>query len=850
MSKFLQVGAVAAVLLAALGFLSVAAAQESKGPDGSGHLLPNPFQAPQPSKEAGGSGHLTPNPFQAPQQSKSKEASAGTASPPKDLTLDLGGGVKLELVLIPAGEFLMGSPNSDKDAEDNEKPQHRVRITKPFYLGKYPVTLEQWIAVMGNDLNHFKFLKFPVEHVNWDDCQAFLRQLNVKFGAGRGTFQLPTEAQWEYACRAGSTTRFSFGDDAAKLGDYAWYSVNCVTTQAVGTRKPNAWGLYDMHGNVCQWCADWYDKAYYAGSPSDDPPGPAKGLSRVARGGSWHNWGSWHPKEKECRSAYRSYNLPGFRFNYVGFRVCLSLETAPPPKPPVVQTKKAPPKELAVDLGGDVKLEMVLIPAGEFRMGSSDADKMALANEKPEHRVRVTRPFYLAKYPVTQEQWQAVMGGNPSYVKAPKNPVERVSWDHCQIFLRRLNAKAVGQGGTFTLPSDAQWEYACRAGSGTKYCFGDDEKQLGDYAWYKANAGGKTHPVGEKKPNAWGLCDMHGNVWEWCQDWYAAGYYAISPMRNPVGPNEGPNRVVRGGAWSSDARYCRSPGRFELPPGTRNVDVGFRVALGIEGAEEAPEMAASTKLLAWHPGLDLGGGVMLELFLIPAGEFSMGTGFMDKDVQDEEKPEHRVRITRPFYLGRYPVTQAQWQVVMGNNPSHFKGPTNPVENVSWDDCQAFLGKLNAKLGPSMGTFRLPTEAQWEYACRAGSTTRYYFGDSEYDLTYFAWYRRDSSNRWDHDPDSTTKPVGQKRPNDWWLYDMCGNVSQWCQDYYGQRYYGTLSSDDATEDPVGPATSGHRVTRGGSYASSYKDCRSASRGLMSPEDRSDAVGFRVCLLPPE
>ncbi|MGO8744610.1 MAG: formylglycine-generating enzyme family protein, partial [Thermoguttaceae bacterium] len=168
------------------------------------------------------------------------------------------------------------------------------------------------------------------------------------------------------------------------------------------------------------------------------------------------------------------------------------------------------PEELTVDLGGGVKMELVLIPVGEFVMGSPDSDKDAAPNEKPQHRVRITKPYYLGKHLVTQEQWEALMGSNPSQSKGPKNPVTLVSWQHCQVFLGKLNAKTAGQGGKFVLPSEAQWEYACRAGTTTKYGFGDEETQLGDYAWYKANSGDAPHPVGEKNPNAWGLYDVHG----------------------------------------------------------------------------------------------------------------------------------------------------------------------------------------------------------------------------------------------------------------------------------------------------------------------------------------------------
>ncbi len=249
----------------------------------------------------------------------------------------------------------------------------------------------------------------------------------------------------------------------------------------------------------------------------------------------------------------------------------------------------------AVDLGKGVKLELVLIPAGEFLMGSPDSDKGAEGDvnrppqpdEKPQHRVRITKPFYLGKYPVTQEQWEAVMGSNPSLVKSPKNPVEQVSWEDCQKFLDKLNAKLGTGGGKFQFPTEAQWEYACRAGSTTKYYFGDDEKELGEYAWYLMNSDGKSHPVGEKKPNAWGLYDMHGNVWQWCQDWYGIrNYYKVSPVDDPPGPPGGSlaagvnaiDHVYRGGSWYDPAEYCRSAFRYYFIPYYRCSFVGLRVS--------------------------------------------------------------------------------------------------------------------------------------------------------------------------------------------------------------------------------------------------------------------------------
>ncbi len=235
------------------------------------------------------------------------------------------------------------------------------------------------------------------------------------------------------------------------------------------------------------------------------------------------------------------------------------------------------PEELTVDLGGGVKMELVLIPVGEFVMGSPDSDKDAAPNEKPQHRVRITKPFYLGKYQVTQEQWQGVMGNNPSFFNGPKNPVETVSWKDCQEFLGKLNGKFGAGLGKFQLPTEAQWEYACRAGSTTKYCFGDDDSQLGQYAWYQANSESKPHPVGEKKPNAWGLYDMHGNVWEWCQDCFDE--YTKSATDDPVGPPGGFRRVYRGGCWHYPARYCRSAFRPHLGRMLRCSYLGFRVSL-------------------------------------------------------------------------------------------------------------------------------------------------------------------------------------------------------------------------------------------------------------------------------
>ena len=210
-------------------------------------------------------------------------------------------------------------------------------------------------------------------------------------------------------------------------------------------------------------------------------------------------------------------------------------------------------------LPGNIKLEMVKIPAGSFLMGSADNDETALDYEMPQHRVNL-QEFYLGKYPVTQEQYQAVMGHNPSNFKSffkdtSKNPVEKVSWNDAQEFCRRLSEKT---GKKYRLPSEAEWEYACRAGTQTRYYFGNNEYQLGEYAWYEENSDSKTHPVGQKKPNNWGLYDLHGNVWEWCEDGWHGNYENAPKDGSSWNDSQRSMRPLRGGSWYSYSGGCRS----------------------------------------------------------------------------------------------------------------------------------------------------------------------------------------------------------------------------------------------------------------------------------------------------
>lgn len=252
-----------------------------------------------------------------------------------------------------------------------------------------------------------------------------------------------------------------------------------------------------------------------------------------------------------------------------------------------------------VDLGGGVTLELVLIQPGTFTMGSETRSKEgppqpvtksphrmgpapmgsgARDQEKPSHPVTISRPFYLGKFEVTREQWRVVMGTVPGGFLEPRNPVTLVSWEDCQGFLARLNERVPGPA--FTLPTEAQWEYACRAESTTDWSCGDDEAVLADYAWFGANSDERLHAVGGRKPNTWGLYDMHGNVREVCADRWDGAYYANAPSLDPPGPSTGPFRCLRGGAFLDEAGWLRSAFRDGISAEGANIFDGFRVARG------------------------------------------------------------------------------------------------------------------------------------------------------------------------------------------------------------------------------------------------------------------------------
>ncbi|MDJ0517348.1 MAG: SUMF1/EgtB/PvdO family nonheme iron enzyme [Trichodesmium sp. MO_231.B1] len=862
----------------------------------------------------------------------------------KFFTEDLGGGVILEMVAIPGGTFIMGSPENEERRFNTESPQHQVTL-QPFLMSKYPITQDQYLAIMGENPSHFKGGNRPVERVTWHKAIEFCQQLSQKTGKN---YILPSESQWEYACRAGTTTPFYFGDTITTdlvnyNGNHAYASapkgIFRGGTTDVGSFPPNTFGLYDLHGNVWEWCLDIWHYSY-AGAPTDGSAwldnnegekinnenepyfnsNDEKELyPAILRGGSWFYIPDY------CRSAIRfkkafAHDFRSNDYNY-GFRVVCSFdaltnqgESAPniqpkqqpiilpssKPEPIITPQPKSPletfsfevvtvnntgeeinrvPKQaefFTEDLGGGVILEMVSIPGGSFIMGSPENEVRRLDTESPQHKVTL-QPFYISKYPITQEQYQAITGKNPSRFRGKNRPVETVKWGEATKFCERLSEKT---GKTYRLPSESQWEYACRAGTTTPFYFGEtittDLANYNNHYTYASAPKGiyrqETTDVGSFLPNSFGLYDMHGNVWEWCQDIWHDNYEGAPTDGSAwLDSNDKKElyRLLRGGSWYLYPYYSRSAARnCNDRTGFLNYIIGFRIicsaiptlTLGDKSAsniqqKQQPIILPSTKpepIITPQPKLslktfsfevitvnhrgeeinrvpkqaeffteDLGGGVILEMVSIPGGSFIMGSPENEPQRLDTESPQHQVTL-QPFYMSKYPITQDQYLAIMGKNPSGLKGKNRPVEAVRWHHATDFCQQLSQKKGK---IYRLPSESQWEYACRAGTTTPFYFGETiTTDLVnYSGNYNYGNAPKGIYRKQTTD--VGSFPANAFGLYDMHGNVWEWCQDIWHDNY------EDAPNDGSAWETEGDlqiRVLRGGSWNCDPRWCRSADR----------------------
>ncbi|MDD6901103.1 MAG: SUMF1/EgtB/PvdO family nonheme iron enzyme [bacterium] len=681
-------------------------------------------------------------------------------------------GVTFKMVTVEGGTFTMGGTSEQGAVASDEKPTHSVTLST-YLIGKTEVTQELWQAVMGTNPSTTKGNSFPVVKVSWNDCQTFIKKLNALTGKN---FRLPTEAEWEYAARGGNKSKAYKYSGSSTINNVAWYKANAGIIKPVASMQPNELGIYDMSGNVWEFCNDWYGN--YSGEAQTNPIGPASGDYRVQRGGSCAT------SADQCRISYRGAADPTAPFDHVGLRLCLSTEPS-------------------FTVNG-VSFDMVEVEGGTFTMGATAEQTGVFGDEKPAHQVTLPS-YYIGKTEVTQELWQAVMGSNPSNFTGTNLPVEKVSWDDCKTFIAKLNALT---GKNFRLPTEAEWEFAARGGNksrGYKYC---GSNTLSDVAWYVDNSDNKTHPVAAKTPNELGIYDMSGNVLEWCNDWYSSSYYTSESQTNPTGPDSGSSRVRRGGSWNYSENTCRVSYRGNTTPSFRYNYLGLRLCLS---AEESFTV----------------NGVSFAMVPVAGGTFTMGaTPEQGTNIDSNEKPTHQVTLSS-YMIAKTEVTQALWRAVTGETPSYFKGDNLPVEQVSWDDCQKFITKLNALTGKN---FRLPTEAEWEYAARGGNMSQGYKYSGSNEIGDVAWYDNNSGNK--------THSVATKAPNELGIYDMSGNLWEWCSDWYGSY------SSTAQTNPTGPDSGSNRIIRGGSWGHDLLDCRVAIRGAIGQTSRSIGFGLRL------
>jgi formylglycine-generating enzyme required for sulfatase activity len=235
------------------------------------------------------------------------------------------------------------------------------------------------------------------------------------------------------------------------------------------------------------------------------------------------------------------------------------------------------PEEIVSSIG----LKFRLVPSGTFMMGAGPDFQGESLYEKPAREVTISKPFYISATEVTQSQFTAVMGFNPSRFKGNDHPVDSVSYEDALAFVEKLNRKE--NVDSYKLPTEAEWEYAARAGSQDNYCFGNDAEKLKEYAWYDETVQkGSTHPVATKKPNAWGIYDMHGNLFEWTEDWFGEDYYKVGPKKDPKGPTTGTLRSLRGGSWGNDYWFCQVAARNMEAPTTKSMITGLRIKKEID----------------------------------------------------------------------------------------------------------------------------------------------------------------------------------------------------------------------------------------------------------------------------
>ena len=763
-------------------------------------------------------------PFDAAQAKQHQQAWADHLGVPVEFENSIG----MKFCLIPPGEFTMGSVTTEKDRQEYpNETAHNVTMTDPFYISVHEVQQKHYLQIIGNNPSKFKNDNNPVETVNWSEAISFCAQLTALQDeqiAG-SVYRLLTEAEWEYTCRAGTNTRFYTGDDPKLLDQYEWFQDNSDgKIQPVGLKKPNAWGLYDMAGNIFEWCQD------KGGNFETDADGVTNPTGRTDAGdGRVYRGGTANSPEHRCRSARRNNANPVFRGP--GIRVKLLI-------PQIILKNVIPGNgsnngvETAAAILSPTTGPIDLLPRIEDRFSDGDArwSKVHNSDDLTYYEITNNKVNKLEHMPITLEELPGKTEFLISYEleRFQTNsatpffevyfPVEGRGWFLASYYLGwGRDGKSArfrlyhNPKGIITLPGigEADLETKKLAEVGRPHVHANFGKQT---TTVKISESKLTVTLGVTV-----IADIDISESEMPQ--------FKAPPQMVIAVNSGP-----GGGYVK----FRLHGLTLDFPDARDDTRSEAILPAAVAPFDSVAAKAHQKYWADHLGVtvETANSIGMKFSVIPAGEFTMDGGHARSQA-------HQVTLTKAFELGVYQVTQEQYEAVMGTNPSNFKGPQNPVEQVSWDDAVEFCRKLSDLPAEKQAgyVYRLPTEAEWEYSCRAGTTTMYSFGDSESELLDYAWFANNSGN--------STHAVGGKKPNPWALYDMHGNVYEWCQERYVSYNSGarlsTTGSD--TEDTTALSDTVRRVLRGGSFTYQTSDVRSATRFLNQPDTRILSTGFR-------
>ena len=756
----------------------------------------------------------------------------------------------MKLARIPAGEFLMGSTQEQvreilvkhagnkwvEEPVPSEAPRHKVRITRSFYMGICEVTQKQFETALGFNPSEFKGDLKPVDSVSWHEAKRFCRWLNAhdKDRPAGFDYRLPTEAEWEYVCRAGSTGTFCFGDDETLLDEYAWHGTNAgKTSHEVGTRKPNAWGVYDLHGNLSEWCADVYSRDFYQRSPTDDPLNAADGPERVGRNGNWNVGAVFQ------RCAHRFHYAPEARAQAVGFRVVLAPARGVPGEDGLLLALSLDENDRR-RFGGD-------LPGTKNRFRVDGAATAFRERHYIDLRMEAERQLPST---FTVSVW-ATYGG-PGVTDEWSNFIWHWSGvapdNYIHFGINKPNGGA--NAGKLLWVWDHSWRDG-KGGGGGGFCLADEPLIPRRWYYLTATFDGQRHRL------------------------FVDGELQQDVIRGGL-PRFGDQMAI-GSSVKHEPKYFFNGGLDDFKLYTKalssrdvkeacfreRVMPGEHLIIDVSAGPDAKRYPI--RRIKDGPPIDLltnedgPNGVNkyktthIVLRRVSAGTFTMGSpkneAGRSRSRPHNEPGPHEVTLTKDFCIGVFEVTQSQYLLVTGKSPAeHAPRPASPVENVSWNDvrggrwpdgrpaAETFLGVLSSKTGLASD---LPTAAQWEYACRAGTTTAL---NTAKNLTEATGRDPavDAAGWYEHNGGGAPHNVGEKPPNAYGLYDMHGNVYEWCLNWFEER------ASKVALDPVGPATGEFRVRRGGSWGSEPCHCRSAFVWRSPPDEAKPDIGFRVVL----